>query len=285
MSEVAELRKEEARIARDLMAFTGKIAWPTIYLFTGSLMAFVAAIVLVVLDIIPIWIATISNTVMGYLLFTPMHEACHKNIAGKRRDLAKIESLIGWISGLVILVPKPLFQHLHNEHHKHTNNPEEDPDFWVASRNPLVIVFKCLTIFFDYLYWFVKKRNVILKEKNGARDVVLTWITLALIAVTLVATGQLFGYQYPILLWIVPAWLALGLLAFAFDWLPHHPHSIRQRYLDTRIILKPGLTALLCSQNMHLIHHLYSGIPYYHYGNAYRVMRKHLIKRGARIEE
>ena len=31
----------------------------------------------------------------------------------------------------------------------------------------------------------------------------------------------------------LPGTLAIGLLAFAFDWLPHHPHSERGRYVDT----------------------------------------------------
>lgn len=93
------------------------------------------------------------------------------------------------------------------------------------------------------------------------------------------------GWQYPLMTVIVPGFLSIGLLAFAFDWLPHHPHTIQQKYLDTRIILKPGLSIILVSQNMHLIHHLYAGIPFYHYGKALDVLKEKLKEKGSNIIE
>jgi len=88
-----------------------------------------------------------------------------------------------------------------------------------------------------------------------------------------------------LLLWILPGFIANTFLAFVFDWLPHHPHTSQQRYLDTRIILFPGLSTLLISQNMHLIHHLYPAIPYYDYGKAMEVLQEELEEHGARIED
>jgi len=48
--------------------------------------------------------------------------------------------------------------------------------------------------------------------------------------------GMQSGWSYPLFLWILPALFAVGFLAFAFDYLPHHPHSVQARYLDTRTI-------------------------------------------------
>jgi len=93
------------------------------------------------------------------------------------------------------------------------------------------------------------------------------------------------GWSYPLFIYILPAWIAVTFLAFAFDYLPHHPHAVQKRYLDTRIILFPGLSTFLLSQNMHLIHHLHPNIPFYYYGKAFKAIRKKLEEKGARIED
>jgi len=50
-------------------------------------------------------------------------------------------------------------------------------------------------------------------------------------------------------LWIVPALLAVGLLGFAFDYLPHRPQDSTQRYLDTRVYPSAVLNVVLLGQN------------------------------------
>ena len=281
----AQTRTKEHQIAKSLMAYTGKLAIPTIGLFIISLVLFAATCTLAALHLIPIWVAIPINVVLAYLLFTPLHEASHQNVVGKSRSLRWSENLIGWISGFVLLVPYPLFKYLHLEHHKHTNDPKEDPDFWVASKNYLVLTFKCLTIYFDYIFHYVSKLPSLSKKENGTMNIVQSALGWILIIGTVVWFGESYGYYYPLLIWVLPSWIALGVLAFAFDWLPHHPHAVQQKYLDTRIMISPSLTILLCSQNMHLIHHLYAGIPYYHYGDAYRVMEDFLQEKGARVSK
>lgn len=86
------------------------------------------------LNIIPLCLVCITNTIFAYLLFTPLHEAGHKNISGKKGEYRMLEECIGWLSGLVLMSPYPIFRYLHNEHHKHTNNPDKDPDYWVVSK-------------------------------------------------------------------------------------------------------------------------------------------------------
>jgi fatty acid desaturase len=67
----------------------------------------------------------------AYLIFTPLHEAVHETIAGKNSRRVWLERLIGHISGFVLLAPYPGFKALHLHHHQHTNDPVEDPDYWV----------------------------------------------------------------------------------------------------------------------------------------------------------
>lgn len=272
-------------LAKQLMLYTGKVAWPTIFLFGICFISFIMFSILGAMHVIPLWIVMICNTILAYLLFTPLHEAGHRNIKGKQRHLKWLEDGIGWASGLVLMAPFPMFRYLHNVHHKHTNDPINDPDFWVASQNYVMLFVKCMTIYFDYLYHYVRAIPELMSKKKSRKEFLISAISFIIIETCIVWTGISYGWVYPLFIWVFPGLLALAVLAFAFDWLPHHPHAIRQKYLDTRIILKPGLTTLLVSQNMHLIHHLYSGIPYYHYGNAYRILKDQLKEKGSRIDE
>ena len=59
-------------------------------------------------------------------------------------------------------------------------------------------------------------------------------------------------------------------LAWWFDWLPHHgledtQSENRYRATRNRVGMEWLLTPLLLSQNYHLVHHLHPSIPFYRY--------------------
>ena len=84
--------------------------------------------------------------------------------------------------------------------------------------------------------------------------------------------------------WLVPALGAATVLAFAFDYLPHRPHEARGRYRDTRAYPGSLLHALLLAQNYHLVHHLWTTIPWFRYRRAFEGVRPELEQRGCRID-
>jgi len=83
--------------------------------------------------------------------------------------------------------------------------------------------------------------------------------------------------------WLGPALIAIVFLALTFDFLPHYPYDSRERFFDTRIYPGRLLNALLLGQNYHLIHHLWTTIPWYRYQRAFRAVRPELEARGSRI--
>ena len=148
----------------------------------------------------------------------------------------------------------------------------------MATRNPLSLVLRCFSILPDYFFHFLAR-----PDEQTRRWL---WVLLSGEGVLLALTGlfaYFAGWIYPLVLWVGPALCALALLAFAFDWLPHHPHTNRERYRDTNVILFPGLTFVLLSQNYHLIHHLYPTIPFYSYGRVFRKLRPFLEEQGSPI--
>ena len=94
--------------------------------------------------------------------------------------------------------------------------------------------------------------------------------------VGLIVTTALTGtFWLLVLVYLIPERIALFVLAWWFDWLPHHGLTSTQRanrYRATRV--RVGMewlfTPLTLSQNYHLVHHLHPSIPFHRYGATWR---------------
>lgn len=237
-------------------------------------------------QLLPLWLCALLNTVLAYLLFTPMHEASHYNVSGNQKGFRFIDELAGFFSGLTLFAPHRLFRVMHFEHHAHTNDEHNDPDHYLASSSLPALCWHSLTILPNYLVQSIKY----LRKKQGStlqgrRDIRFGLMQFALQIVLLIVLTQMFGWALPVLLWLLPAIGAQALLAFAFDWLPHHPHEERRRYLNTRTFNYPGLTVLLLSQNLHLLHHLKPRVPFYRYSEEFKKVRPKVEAAGGLIYE
>ncbi|MEO1260334.1 MAG: fatty acid desaturase [Bacteroidota bacterium] len=224
------------------------------------------------------------NAMLAYVLFTSMHEAAHLNISGGNPALKWVDEAIGWLSGIPLIAPFYLFKVVHFRHHAFTNDPEKDPDHWLASKNWLALLFHSTTIFPVYLFkgiqlfFFGKKIS-----KKIKRELLVSFIGLFFIIFLFVALGLAFGWALILQIWIIPAFIAQVFLAISFDWLPHHPHEEKDRYLNTRIIDIPGLSIFLLGQNYHLVHHLYPRIPFYDYKKVYGELEEEFKENGVEI--
>ena len=265
--------------------YVGHVAWRTVGLALFVLLLLVGSSTLAQLGHLSFWWAIPLNTIAIYLLFTPAHEAAHGNIKGRAMGYKWLEDAVGWVSSMSFTAPLPMFRRIHLIHHTHTNDPHEDPDYWVADRRLWMVILRCFTVMGDYYYHYFRRTKELLASPHTRREWWQSIAGLVIAYAAVIGWGLTAGWVYPLLLWLLPALLATAFLAFVFDYLPHHPHSIQQRYLDTRIILFPGLSTLLVSQNMHLIHHLYPGIPYYHYGDTFELLEEELRDKGANIED
>lgn len=186
--------------------------------------------------------------------------------------------LIGRVSGLLLTVSFPFFRAVHLEHHSHTNDPARDPDYVVARRPRLLVPLWLLGISTAYRVHFYGRR--LWRRPGEIREALVVEGVLLGALVAAVATG----WWRPLLVcWLVPSAAALMWLAFAFDFLPHYPYDSRGRYFDTRVYPGRTLNALLLGQNYHLIHHLWTTIPWYEYRRVFGEIREQLAARGARI--
>jgi fatty acid desaturase len=253
-------------------------AWPTLLLTLGAVGGFIASTALAVSGLFPWSAAIVVNVVCAFATFTPMHDASHKSVSRTRW----VNELVGRVAAVPLVAPFTAFRHLHLEHHKHTNEPEHDPDFWSGRGPKWMLPLRWLTQ--DLHYYVLYFSHLGSRPRAERRETVITFALLYA-----AATGfALTGYLVPVLLlWLVPARIATALLAFSFDYLPHRPHDTPakvDRHRATRLFVDPWLTPLFLFQNFHLVHHLFPGVPFYRYRRVWYALEDELRAKGATPE-
>lgn len=270
--------------------YQGMVAWPTVWLGFGVVASFVIVVVLAVERTIPLWAGLLLNTLIAYTAQTPLHEACHGNIAGRESHWMWLNHLTGYLCGTVLLHEYKAFRAMHLMHHRDTNDPELDPDNWVKAKHPLMVLLKCLTIISYYNHFFFKHiafKPEVPGNKKLAAHIIGMYATYYLIAIAL----SFLGYWREVLaLWLIPHILGSALIIFFFAYLTHEPYSRTERYRDTNLFWVKGrferiTNWLYLFQNFHLIHHLFPRVPFYLYGKAFRDVRPVLDDQGAHIYE
>lgn len=254
---------------------TPRVAWPTVVLSLGTTSLWLLVLGLLAAGRLSWALALPMATLLAYVSFTPMHDATHRAV-GRARWL---NALIGRWSGLPLLAPFPAFRFMHLAHHKHANEPADDPDHW-SGRGPWPLLpLRWLTQDLHYYVRFARDRRRF--TPAAQLEVVGGVAAQVLLVAALCWAGQ--GVVAAVLL--ISARLATAALAFAFDYLPHRPHHVLardDRFRATHIIRGRRWTLPLCAQNYHLVHHLYPAVPFYGYGRVWWDQRDDLLARGAR---
>lgn len=263
-------------------------SWPTVCLAGASLALWATAAWLAAARAWP-WPATLPlSALAAYAAFTPMHDAAHGSVSRERRWL---NEAVGWsCSSVFLVVPHGLFRFLHLRHHKHTNDPELDPDYIHCTR-PALAIFQVWGVL---LGWSVHLWRHCGSWPAAARmqSVVAVSVNLSLAsAMWRCGLGQLF-----VQCWLAPALLAVSILFFVLSYVPHHPHEVTRAenlYGCTSTVgglLSPGsggstraLTWLMLGQNYHSIHHLYPTLPFYMYAQVWRRHQDAFISAGVPV--
>ena len=257
------------------------ISWPTVSLALAAFGGWLTVLAAAVAGALPAPLAVVLLTLAGYLTFTPMHDASHGSV-GRARWL---NELTGRLAGIPLMAPFRAFRFAHLEHHRNTNDPTRDPDMWSGGRFHLALPLRWMTQ--DLHYYVFYFRALTTRPRDERAETVATLLALWGLAALAAASG----HAREVLLFVVlPSRLAIGLLACSFDWLPHAPHEVRgadDRFRATLNVrwsaARRGglLTPLLLSQNYHLVHHLFPGVPFYRYGAVWSARERELVAKGA----
>jgi fatty acid desaturase len=241
-----------------------RIAWPTIGLLGAALATWATGLALVHV----LWpLGFALCTLAAYVAFTPLHEATHRSITRTRW----VNELCGRLASLPLAGPFLAVRFVHLEHHKHTNDPVADPDHWSGRGPRWLLPVRWLTQDLHYYVVFLRRAP----RGRERLEVQLTLVAFLAAAAALVA----LGHGRELVCWLGAARLAIGVLAFAFDYLPHRPHQVtarQDRFAATSAF--PGRVRYVLSlgQSLHLVHHLYPGVPFYRYPRIWN--RKELVR-------
>lgn len=274
-------------VVRDTLLQLPKIAWPTVMLFFANLLIMLTVVVLREFSWISYAAAMVVLTCCMFSMFTVAHDAAHGSIS---KDFKWVNEIIGRIS-FGSIGPFGCFapwRWVHHMHHKYTNHPSNDPDRFCSGGSIRLAPIRCACLVFHLFVWYVKRAHT--------RPVleVLELASHLFVNAVLVWKGFEYGFWPQLAFyWVIPSLLAFTLLAFFFDFVPHHDHEatpIESRYhttsmLKTYPVLQPVLTLLLQYQDYHLIHHLYPTIPFYRYVDKWQEKQEFLLEKNVKIQD
>lgn len=211
--------------------------------------------------------ALLLHGVVLTFLFAPLHECIHRT-AFRRRAL---NDAVAWVAGAVLMLPPRYFRAFHFTHHRHTQDPERDPELarprpdrpgaylWHASGLP---------------YWAdrvaslarhaagrVREPFIAPAERAGvvaeARALLAVYAVLGLASVAAGSTVLLLFWIGPVL--VGQPFLRLYLLA-EHAGCPQTPDMLRNsRTVQTNALVR----RLAWNMPYHVEHHAYPGVPFH----------------------
>ena len=200
-------------------------------------------------------------------LFAPLHETVHQTAFRSRRLNRAVSAACGWI----LVLPPRYFRAFHFEHHRHTQDPERDPE--LADPPP--------GSWREYLwrltgvpYWVNQVRVIVL---HAAGRVTESWIgssergriifearlflgSYAAIGAVSVAIGS----AAPIWCWIVPALLGQPMLRL-YLMAEHTGCPTSREMLENSRTTHTNALVRFLAWNMpfHAEHHAYAAVPFH----------------------
>ena len=253
------------------------IALPVLGLFVGGWALWIGSTAAVVAGPLP-WVAgAVLNAIAGFLLFTVAHDTAHNSVS-------KNEHVTTWLGRFTTPMFAPqasyrVWRFIHMQHHRFTNDDEgRDPDAYTHSGPAWQLPLRFATIDLWYMVFYL--RHLRSRPAAERRELYVQWALMAAAAVAVVAAG--YGFEL-VVLYLLPARLAVAFLAWSFDWLPHHgleehtQQSDKFKATRNRVGAERVLSPLLLNQNYHLVHHLHPRIPFHRYVAVWRKAEEHYL--------
>ena len=243
--------------AKGLMQLCGHLA----------LLTFTTAAVLLAAHPLVYGLAMLAQGIAVIFLFAPLHECIHRTAFQTRR----LNDLVARVCGFLLLLPADYFRAFHFHHHRHTQNPAQDPELTGPAITSLAAY---LTHLSGLPYWRERVSTMIRHALGGAdEDFIPARQTTRIIGEArwhLTAYGVLLlgslatGSILLLSLWLLPVLLGQPFLR-AFLLAEHSgcPQTddmlVNSRTTETNAALR-----WLCwNMNRHSAHHAFPALPFH----------------------
>jgi fatty acid desaturase len=230
---------------------------------------------------VPLWQALLPvQGILIVFLFTAMHETIH----GTAFKSALLNRIVSTVAGFLVFIPPTWFRYFHFAHHRHTHDPDNDPE--LMSPKPETVAQYALYLSGIPLWTGMAKviiANAIgradapyVPEKGKAKVRLEARITLAAYLALAVASVALWS---PALLWawIVPVVLGQPFLrAYLLAEHARCPH-VANMLENTRTTFTTALVRLIAwNMPFHAEHHAYPAVPFHKLPRFHEFVRQHL---------
>jgi fatty acid desaturase/ferredoxin-NADP reductase len=258
-----------------------KLALPTIGIFFASLTAFVTCTVGYINGWSPWWVTIPVNAAVTFVMFTVVHDASHYSISSVRW----VNGLMGRLAWLFVgpVVAFPSFGYIHIQHHRHSNDDDQDPDTFASHGKWWQLPLRWSLVEYFYLRYYLPRAR-----SRPVLEVGETMVMMALSLTGLVVAIVTGNFWILLVVFLIPQRIGLTILAWWFDWLPHHgledtQRTNRYRATRNRVGAEWLFTPVLLSQNYHLVHHLHPSVPFYRYLRTWKRNEEAYLERNAAI--
>ena len=215
-------------------------------------------------------------------LFAPAHEATHQTAFASRRA----NLVVGWLAACPSLLNLHFYTTFHFAHHRHTQIPGQDPELDMAAPDDLgAYVRRILGV----PYW--RLRLLVISDcwrgdlsrypyvSTQAAPAIIRSVramSAALVGGSM-ASALLFGWETPLVFWILPQLLCQPFLR-AYVLAEHTGCSMdRNGLTNTRTTLTNlAVRMLMWNMPFHAEHHLYPSIPFHRLPDAHVAIRERL---------
>ena len=269
------LRAREKAIADQ---FIGGVSWIMVAWPLVNTTVWLALWPLVLTGMLPLWagfLIAIVNCIAAYL---PSHDAQHHIYAPEHSRWHWANEAIGWYALIPWFAPLSVLRTTHFEHHRHTNDPQRDPDYFMHADTKWRAVANALVKFQPRhdLYGPTLMRL----GTPAARTAIMHGLIAKVVQYGFLTVLAWTGYVWEA---VFLAWLPLKIssmyIGFYLSWAPHHPMQGRGRYRDTRAFRSIWGNIGSSGMQYHIVHPLYPNIPLTRNPAAFRALRPILEER------
>lgn len=229
-----------------------------------------------------IWPAMFVLGLVQVALFAPAHECMHRTAF--RSDRAN--TIVGWLAAAPSLLNLDFYRSFHLAHHRHTQIPGRDPELAAIAPNTLS---RYVLRVSGLAFWQLRLRVVwdawrgdfsaypYVSEQAAPRVIFSVRAMSASLFGGSIVAALLFGWQTPILFWIIPQLigqppLRAYLLAEHSGCTEDRNGLTNTRTTHTNILIR----LLMWNMPYHAEHHLYPSIPFHRLAAAHTVIGQRL---------
>lgn len=227
--------------------------------------------------------AMLALGIVQAAFFAPIHETMHMTAFAS----PWLNQTVGWLAACPSLLNWHFYTYFHLAHHRHTQDPERDPELTALTTptNVKAYLFRALSL----AYWRMRLKVLVgglrgdlsrysfLTPRTAPRVILSLRLMAAFVLTCVVASVVLVGWWAPLIYWLIPQMLGQPLLRL-YLLTEHTDCTLDNNGLtNTRTtVTNVAVQLLMWNMPFHTEHHLYPAVPFHRLSQVHGAIRARL---------